>query len=83
MMPMLPADFMTIGIAVTAIVLIAVLFSLIASIFWVMMLIDCAKRDFKDKTVWVIIIIFTHFLGAALYYYTVKKVEDKKLAGKS
>lgn len=75
---MLLIDFMSLGIAVISILLIAILAVLITSIFWVMMLVDCAKRDFKDKLAWIIIIIFTHFMGAVLYYYTVKKAEDKK-----
>lgn len=58
--------------------LIVLLVILILSIFWVMMLIDCAKRDFKDKLVWILIILFAHILGAILYYYIVKKNEDKK-----
>ena len=75
---MLLIDFMSLGIAVISILLIAIVAVLLTSIFWVMMLVDCAQRDFKDKIVWIIIIIFTHFMGATLYYYTVKKVEDKK-----
>jgi len=53
--------------------LIIALVTLLASIFWMWMLIDCLKRDFKDKTVWIILMILTHFLGASLYYFIVKK----------
>lgn len=59
------------------ILLIVVVIVLLTSIFWVMMLVDCAKRDFDDKLIWILIIIFTHFLGATLYYFIVKKGEEK------
>lgn len=48
--------------------------------FWLWMLIDCLKRDFKkdyEKIVWVLVIIFLHILGAVIYYFVVK-IEDKK-----
>ena len=57
--------------------LIVIVIALLTTIFWVMMLVDCAKRDFDDKLIWILIIIFTHFLGATLYYFIVKKGEDK------
>lgn len=48
---------------------------LVVLIFWVWMLIDCLKRDFKkdiEKLIWVVVIIFLHFLGAFIYYFVVK-----------
>lgn len=39
------------------------------------MMIDCAQRNFKkseDKIVWILIIIFTQFIGAVVYYFIVK-----------
>jgi divalent metal cation (Fe/Co/Zn/Cd) transporter len=50
-------------------------------IFWLCMLIDCLKRDFKkdvEKIVWVIVIIFLHIIGAIIYYFVVK-INDKKI----
>lgn len=49
---------------------------LIFSIFWIWMLIDVIKRDFKDpneRLIWVLVIIFTHLIGAILYYLLVKQ----------
>lgn len=46
---------------------------LILGIFWLWMLIDCSKRNFKDKAVWVILLIFLNILGAILYYFLVKR----------
>jgi len=48
--------------------------------FWVWMIIDCAKRNFKkdmDKAVWILVIALLSVLGAAIYYFAVK-INDKK-----
>ena len=48
--------------------------------FWIWMLIDCLKRNFKndtEKIVWVLVIIFLGAIGAAVYYFIVK-INDKK-----
>ena len=42
---------------------------LIASIFWVWMLVDCATKEpdqGNDKVVWILVILFTHWVGALL-----------------
>ena len=47
------------------------LFFLAATIFWVWMLVDCAQYETSDnssKVVWILVILFTHFLGALLYF---------------
>ena len=53
-------------------------------IFWILMIIDCVKRDFKgenDKVVWILVLVFLGFLGAVIYYFVVK-VNDKKIMKK-
>ncbi|HTJ79047.1 MAG TPA: PLD nuclease N-terminal domain-containing protein [Rariglobus sp.] len=44
---------------------------LLLSIFWVWMLVDCANAPMPsgDKTAWILILLFTHILGAILYYF--------------
>lgn len=45
---------------------------LLAMLFWVWMLVDCAVNESSagnDKLVWVIIVLFTHVLGAGLYLF--------------
>ena len=44
---------------------------LLTTIFWIWMLIDAAmnERDTTDKVVWVLIVLFLHFIGAAVYYF--------------
>ncbi|MFH1652512.1 MAG: PLD nuclease N-terminal domain-containing protein [Pseudomonadota bacterium] len=44
--------------------------------FWIWMLVDCIKRDFKDsneKVVWVLVLIFLQLIGAIVYYFVVKR----------
>ena len=46
--------------------------SFAATIFWIVMLVDAIRRDFSDSTmkiVWVLVIVFTHFVGALVYYF--------------
>ena len=57
-------------------IVIAVIIGVLIFAFWVSMLIDCLKRDFKkdyEKIVWVLVMIFLHFLGATIYYFVIKK----------
>ena len=60
--------------------LVAIIICVLLLIFWLWMLVDCLKRDFKkdyEKIVWVIVMIFLHILGAVIYYFVVK-ANDKK-----
>ena len=50
-------------------------------VFWIMMIIDAAKRNFKnenDKTLWILVLVFTSWIGALVYYFVIKKKEDEK-----
>lgn len=52
--------------------LFALGFGLIGTIFWIWMLIDCATRESSegnDKIIWILIILFTHFIGALIYFF--------------
>jgi len=45
---------------------------ILGSVFWIWMLIDCAKnepREGSDRIMWVIIIALTHLVGALIYYF--------------
>ena len=49
-------------------------------ILWIIMLIDCVKREFSnenDKLIWTLVIVFAGWIGALIYYFVVKKEEDK------
>jgi hypothetical protein len=45
---------------------------ILGTIFWFWMLIDCATNEpsqGNDKLVWIVIILFTHFVGAGIYFF--------------
>ncbi len=55
------------------------IFGILAFVFWILMLVDCLNRKFKqdsDKIVWVLVIILTQVIGALIYYFVIK-VKDK------
>ncbi len=50
--------------------------SLLLMIFWILMIVDVAKRDFKnenDKILWILIVILASWIGALVYYFVIKK----------
>lgn len=54
---------------------------LLGTLFWLWMLIDCATKEpseGNDKLIWVIVIIFTHLLGALVYFLVrrPKRIEE-------
>jgi hypothetical protein len=49
--------------------------SIFAFVFWILMIVDCVKRKFKEdseKIVWILVVIFTGIIGAFIYYFLVK-----------
>lgn len=56
---------------------------ILGSIFWIWMIVDCATNEpaqSNDKIVWILVIVFTHFVGAAIYYF-VRRPERKRIVG--
>ena len=72
-----------IGALIGGMVFLVLLFIALAVflfVFWIKMIIDCAKRNFKaenEKIVWILVIVLLGFLGATVYYFAVK-ADDKK-----
>lgn len=58
---------------------------LVAFIFWILMLIDAAKRKFpgeNDQLIWILIIVLAGIIGAIIYYFVIKRknnVEEKTM----
>ncbi len=49
---------------------------LLPSIFWLVELIDVVRRRFPEpstKIIWVLVVIFTHFIGALVYCFVGRK----------
>ena len=56
----------------TLIAAVSVGLGVLGTIFWVWMLVDCATKEPDEgnsKVVWTIIIVFTHLVGAAIYFF--------------
>lgn len=57
---------------------------LAGTVFWIWMLVDCAMNESSkgnDKIVWVVIILFTHFIGALIYFFA-RRPRRKEELGK-
>ena len=49
---------------------------ILAMIFWIFMIVDVAKRKFKEsneQVVWILVVVLTGIIGAIIYYLIVKK----------
>ena len=58
--------------------------AMLASIFWIWVLIDCISKEpseGNDKVAWTILIIFVPLLGAVLYYF-IRRPERIKVVGR-
>ena len=64
--------------------LLFLVFGVAGTIFWIWMIVDCATREpseGNDKIIWILIIIFTHWIGA-LIYFLVRRPKRIQLLGK-
>ena len=64
--------------------LLAFPLALLALGFWIWMLVDCASNEpsqGNDKVVWILVIIFTFWIGA-LIYFLVRRPERMREHGK-
>lgn len=76
------------GIFGIVIAIIGGLIALFFLIFWIIMLVDCIKRDFENRGVWLAVLIITFFIGwswlaAILYYFLVKRKNLGSMGGGS
>ena len=64
------------GLLGLLLMLFMVLVPVFAVVLWVWMLVDCIQRTFKDKADkvdWIVVIVFTHVIGAVIYFFLVKR----------
>jgi Phospholipase_D-nuclease N-terminal len=48
------------------------LLALFTTAFWIWMLAECITQEpsnGNDKLVWIIVLVFTHWIGAAIYFF--------------
>ncbi|MCP4711380.1 MAG: PLDc_N domain-containing protein [Planctomycetes bacterium] len=65
-------------------VIVGLFFGCGGTILWIWMLVDCAKNESSegnDKVVWILVIVFTHWIGA-LIYLIVRRPARKAKFGK-
>ena len=64
------------GIAFIIIISLLIILLVIASVgFWIWMIVDCAKRKFKDDTmkiIWLLVMVLIGIIGAIVYFFVVK-----------
>jgi cytochrome c oxidase assembly factor CtaG len=68
----------SISLVIVLILLFLLAFSLVIAsfIFWILMIIDCAKRKRLtdgERIAWILVIVFLGVIGAAIYYFAVKR----------
>lgn len=68
-----------IGAVFMAIWLLFLIITIVGGIFWLLMLIHASSHEIENKPLWIIILVFTNFLGALVYYFTVKRPFDAQL----
>ncbi len=68
------------GPAFVVVILFFILFCLALAIFlmvfWILMIVDCAKRKGLtegERVAWILVLVFLHFIGATIYYFAVKR----------
>lgn len=67
-----------IGIGFFLLFALAILLAIGVFAFWVWMLVDCAQApeppgDTNHRLVWILILVFTGWLGAILYFFIVRQ----------
>jgi len=70
-------DIVGLGIFIVIIILLAIILGIASFVFWILMVIDAAKRGFKnsnEKVVWIIVIVLLGALGALIYYFAVSSI---------
>ena len=67
---------------VLGLIVFVVALGLLLTAFWVWMVVDCANAPMEsgDKTAWILILLFTSWLGATLYYFIPRRERLNKHA---
>jgi len=70
-------------LAIVIILFVGFIFLLImfATIFWIWMIVDCAKRKFKEdneKVIWILLMVFLGVIASIIYYFVIKREADKR-----
>ncbi|MDP3970397.1 MAG: PLDc N-terminal domain-containing protein [bacterium] len=61
------------GVGILIFIGIMGLISLVALAFVIWMIVDAAKRDFDQKVLWILLMVFIGFIPAVIYYFMIKR----------
>lgn len=64
------------GLGVIFLIMLMVAVGVLAFIFWIFMVVDCAKRNFRkdsEKIAWILVLVLASSIGALIYYFAVKR----------
>lgn len=64
--------------------LLVIAIGILGTIFWIWMIVDCATNEPQgdnNKIVWILIIVLTHFVGAAIYFFA-RRPERRRTLGR-
>lgn len=69
----------TVFAAMGAFMLVFLGLAIAMTVFWIMMIIDCATRKLSDaeRVVWILVLIFLPVIGTIVYYFAVKLGKEK------
>ncbi len=62
---------------------IGMIIGVLLFVFWIWMIVDCAKRNFKNSTekiVWIIVVVLVGWLGALIYFFAIKNSNPKGIS---
>jgi len=57
--------------------------AVVVLLFWLWMLIDCARRKFRnnvEKIIWIVVIALSTWFGALIYFIVVRSLNPRGLA---
>lgn len=77
-----------IGIGVVFLLGLAILLAIGVFAFWVWMLVDCAQApeppgESNHRLIWILILVFTGWLGALLYFFIVRQPRRAAIRARS
>ncbi|VVB78352.1 Uncharacterised protein [uncultured archaeon] len=76
----MPGELIALGFGIVFLFILIIAIAICAFVFWIMMIVDCATRKFKDdteKVVWIIVIVLAGIIGSLIYYFVVKRSNCK------
>lgn len=67
-----------VGLGFVLLIGLAIVASIALFVLWIWMLVDCAQsphdpRNPNTRLIWILVLIFTGWLGALLYYFIVRR----------